>query len=123
MAQTRPKPNPRPLRVRNQYQPQLLVVIPQALAGDHSFDVSFAPSYFDPAFEGPFVINGLPAWVISEGQELVSLVPTMTPGVFTATFGGAAIVPTNSLVVPSWDGAIRTPQGGYVAPANVVLSD
>lgn len=118
MAQLKPKRNRRPLNVRQQFQPPLVVV--QGSSFVHSLQL-LTLSLDGPVF-GP--LEDVEWEVVDEDVNIYipSLVYFDETGPAIKMEFSVAPIPISkecTMVVPAWSPAWRTNQGGYVGPALV----
>lgn len=116
MAQTRPKPNPRPLRVRNQCQPPQvkLTNLYSSGGGEYQFSVDQPFSVCVPGVEIP---------IIEGGGGPLTLIALVDNGNRVAFSSDDALLPgTYTIAVPAYLPNLRTLTGGYLAPANFTFT-
>lgn len=107
MARPRTKPNRRPLNAAQQAQPTQM--------GWGALQIS--PGTVEIALELPCSITGTPAmFVVNEGGAPSGLI-VLDNQHFTLDFGD--ISPGASISVPAYDPAVRSADGGYMAPISV----
>lgn len=123
MRQPSTKRNRRPPALRS-FQPQLLVIGLGGAVDPDTLTVEFQFAGTGQLFTGPLVISKLPNWNFAgPGNPLTGFVKDETgPNRYLATFAGQDVTEGGTVSIPAWDSAIRTNQGGWVAPQNVTYT-
>lgn len=120
------KRNRRPLNPAQQWQPGLLLpIVTDFDAVAHT--VTIALYFYDASatYDGPVSIKGVPRARLFDGvsyYDCTGIAPGTIPGEWVLAFGSTVPTTAMTLLYPPFDPALRTPQGGYVAPANYSLA-
>lgn len=122
MARSRPKPNPRPLRVRNQFQPPLgLLTFLGWTAGANAIlqlqiSLGFVPDGVLFSVTNPDCKNGFRLVGIALDIQPIAVSTPFDNDILHLTFGQDIPLVEGFLFVQPYINGLRSRQAGYLAP-------